>query len=88
MIFDEVFFAKLDRVKITDDIHYIYFFNYMDRMWGEIGFVKTNEVIFESQITTYKELFNICNRFCEETQAAPVYAFMGMVLEKLFETKK
>jgi hypothetical protein len=77
----------LDNLEFHNDDISIRFYNYIDRMWGEINDNETNETLFEGQITNLDELNNICEEIGEYTNMDSL-TVLGSIIKKLLENEK
>jgi hypothetical protein len=77
----------LDNLEFHNDDISIRFYNYIDRMWGEINDNETNETLFEGQITNLDELNNICEEIGEHTNMDSL-TVLGSIIKKLLENEK
>jgi hypothetical protein len=74
----------LDNLEFHNEDVSIRFYNYMDRMWGEVNNNETNETLFECQITNSHELNNICEEIAEYTDMDSI-TILGIIVKKLLD---
>ena len=76
----------LDNLEFHNEDVSIRFYNYMDRMWGEVNNNETNETLFECQITNANELNDICEEIGEYTDMDSL-TVLGVIIKKLLENE-
>jgi hypothetical protein len=77
----------LDNLEFHNEDVSIRFYNYMDRMWGEVNNNETNETLFECQITNSHELNQICEEIAEYTDMDSI-TILGIIIKKLLDNEK
>lgn len=72
----------LDNLEFHNEDVSIRFYNYMDRMWGEVNSNETNETLFECQITNAHQLNDICEEIGAYTDMDSL-TVLGIIIKKL-----